>query len=60
METGGFFKGSEMVDYKLLWEQLKEDLERWERQGGFDCPFAIGDGIAAEVLEIMTRREEQS
>lgn len=43
-----------------LWDQLKEDLERWARQGGFDKPSELTTEQCAGVLEVMQKREEQS
>lgn len=45
------------MDYAKLWKELKEDLERWERQGGADEPELFGAG---DFWEVMQKREEQS
>lgn len=41
-----------------LWSQLKEDLERWARQGGFDKPSELTTEQCAAMLEVMQKREE--
>lgn len=43
-----------------LWDQLKEDLERWARQGGFDKPSEMTKEQCETMLEVMQKREEQS
>lgn len=45
------------MNYEKLWKDLKDDLERWDRQGGADMP-EIED--AGDIWEIMQKREEQS
>lgn len=43
-----------------LWNGMKEDLDRWARQGGHDKPEWMTEDMAQGIWEMMQKREEQS